>query len=278
MTYDESVTAATYAPPVTAHPDRVGPVKTAGPNKLIVIHTSEGSEGPLSATNLAKFIASPGDRGVEPNRYGASYHYVTDITRAIPIVPHNRVAYAAAGANHNGIHICIPGRVAQTREQWLDPVSRGYIRTAAAVAVDVAATERIPLIKLAIDLVQAGRSGICGHHDVSMAFGRSDHTDPEPNFPWDIFLADIASFATPQPPEPPEDTMELFVIADADGTVEPPRPMFARVGHLVSHVKPAQWAAMGHPAAAATLKRADCIRYTFVGEPPDDARGIWANA
>ena len=46
----------------------------------------------------------------------------------------------------------------------------------------------IPLRRLQpSDLVER-RRGICGHADVSAAFGKSDHWDPGSGFPWDRFL------------------------------------------------------------------------------------------
>jgi hypothetical protein len=192
LTYGED-TMATYLPRIAVHPDRYGSVKTTK-NLLIVIHTSEGSEGVTSATNLANYMKSPGDRQNDDGSfYGSSYQYVTDLNqRIIPCVPDHTVSYSAAGANHNGIHICIPGRAGQTRAQWLDSVSRQYIESAAAAAIDISKREGIPLVRLSTFQVAAGRSGYCGHVEISQAFKRSDHTDPGTQFPWDVFAADIA--------------------------------------------------------------------------------------
>jgi hypothetical protein len=211
------VSAANYHPPVAVHPDRYGAVKSWR-NRLIVVHDSEGGEGATAGKALAGFLTRPGDR---PNgsggMYGSSYAYVSDLDLwAWPCVPHNVVSYSASGANHNGVHVCIPGKAAQTRAQWLEPVSRGYIRTTAAVIVDIAAAEGIPLVRLTVAQVRDGMSGYCSHHDVSLAFGKSTHTDPGPNFPWDVLAADIAAFTAPPvvevppvPTEPPSEEDEM---------------------------------------------------------------------
>jgi hypothetical protein len=160
--------------------------------RLLVVHTSEGSEGPTSAENLCSFMTLPGDRpNLDGSMFGASYHYVTDTDRVLPAVPDNVVAYAAAGANNDGIHICIPGKAAQTREQWLDAISHGYLEQLAFVMIDKATEHKIPLLRLSVKDIQVGRSGYCGHVDISNAYHKSDHTDPGAAFPWDVLAADL---------------------------------------------------------------------------------------
>jgi len=189
-----------YGPRCNVHPDRTGPDRTP-PYRLLVVHTSEGSEGAVSAENLCSFMTLPGDR-VNPDgsKYGASYHYVTDTDRVLPATLDNVVAYAAAGANNDGLHICIPGKAAQTRDRWLDNVSRNYIRQLAAVMVDLALAYSIPLRSLPVVDIVKGAAGYCGHVDISNAYHRSDHTDPGPSFPWDVLAADIAALTPPEEP------------------------------------------------------------------------------
>lgn len=193
------MTVATYGPRCFVHPDRTGASKSKGPNRLIVLHTTEGSEGPLSAENLCSLMGLPGDRLVEgsnPKRfYGASYQYAVDTDRVIPAVDDGVVSYSAAGANHDGIHVCIPGKVIQTRAQWLDTVSRAYVRNSAAVTVDLAAKHKIPLLRVYANDIVAGGWGVCDHGDVSDAYHLSNHTDVGDNFPWDVFWDDVVSFS-----------------------------------------------------------------------------------
>ena len=181
-----------YGPRCNVHPDRTGATRTTHNLRLIVVHTSEGSEGPSSAENLCSFMTLPGDRlNPDGTRYGASYHYVTDTDRVFPATPDNVVAYAAAGANFDGVHICIPGKAAQTREQWLEPISRAYIGQLSAVMIDVAERFRIPLDRLTVPEIISGGAGYCGHADISLAYHRSTHTDPGVNFPWDVLADDL---------------------------------------------------------------------------------------
>jgi len=187
-----------YGPRIQVHDDRFG-ARKSGPNRLLVVHTSEGSEGPTSAENLGAFMTMPGDRlNPDGTRFGASYHYVTDTDRVLPAVPDDVVAYAAAGANNDGIHVCIPGKAGQTRAQWLDATSRSYIRQAVAVMVDKAREHGIPLDLLTVAEIVAGAAGYCGHVDISNAYHRSDHTDPGAQFPWDVLATDIAALTAPE--------------------------------------------------------------------------------
>ncbi len=181
-----------YGPRCQVHPDRTGAVRPTAGLRLLVVHTSEGSEGPSSAENLCSFMTLKGDRPNGDGTYfGASYHYVTDTDRVLPAAPDNVVAYAAAGANNDGVHICIPGKAGQTRQEWLDGVSRAYIVQLGAVMIDVANRYDIPLVPLTVAEIVAGAHGYCGHVDISNAYHRSDHTDPGVAFPWDVLAAEL---------------------------------------------------------------------------------------
>ncbi len=182
-----------YGPRCQVHPDRTGATRPLTGLRLIVVHTSEGGEGPSSAENLCSFMTLPGDRTdpADGSKFGASYHYVTDTDRVLPAVPDDVVAYAAAGANKDGVHICIPGKAGQTRAEWLDVVSRSYIGQLADVMIDVANRYDIPLTPLTVNEIVAGAHGYCGHVDISHAYHLSDHTDPGVAFPWDVLASDL---------------------------------------------------------------------------------------
>jgi hypothetical protein len=47
----------------------------------------------------------------------------------------------------------------------------------------------IPVVRLRADEVLEGRSGFTGHHEISLAYRTSTHTDPGPAFPWGDYLA-----------------------------------------------------------------------------------------
>jgi hypothetical protein len=203
----------TYAARVNVHPDRYGAVKS-GVNRLFVLHTSEQtSETDKSAESLAKYMESPGDR---PNGdgtfYGSSYQYVVDTDQVIPCVPETVVSYSAAGANHDGIHVCFPGMAGQSRLQWLDPTSRAMIRCCAELLVDRTDPTGIPLRQLYDSETRAGMAGVVDHAVISRVYKRSTHTDVGLSFPWDVLWADITELSTPPTPVPdPEDAMAKLI-------------------------------------------------------------------
>lgn len=206
------MTFAKYAPRVRVHDTRHGPVKTSGPNLWIVIHTSEGGELTGSAEQLGLFMGTP-----RTATNLASYQDVFDTDQVIPAVPHNVVSYAAAGGNAQGIHGCFPGKAGQTRDQWLDENSRAMIRQCAAWCIDVALENNIPLTRIYSGDLQNGRRGICDHHQVSLAFKKSTHTDVGPGFPWDVLFADInALLAPPKPPPTPIPNPEPIITGEDD--------------------------------------------------------------
>jgi hypothetical protein len=141
-----------------------------------------------------------------------------DTDRIIPAVPYATVSYSAGGANSQGIHGCFPGKAGQTREQWLDVISRAMIRQAAAWMRDVSVEQGIPLRRLTVAQVAAGERGYCDHYDVSRAFRKSTHTDVGPAFPWDVLAADITALVIPSPIIPPitqteDDDMQTAIAA-----------------------------------------------------------------
>lgn len=187
------MTEAVYAPRTLVHPTRYGGLKTKGPNRLGVLHTSQGREGSGAAKALADFQRSPATA-----TNVASYAVVFDVGRLVwPCVPYDVVSYSASGANHDGIHGCFPGDAFQTRSQWLDPVSFGYVQTCAAWMIDLRDERGIPLTRLTVAQVKAGHWGWCDHYDVSRAYGKTNHTDVGEGFPWDVLFDEIDKLLRP---------------------------------------------------------------------------------
>jgi N-acetyl-anhydromuramyl-L-alanine amidase AmpD len=188
------MTHATYASRVSAHPSRTGGARTQ-PVRWLVIHTSEGNELPSGAENLAAFISRPATSGNV-----ASYHYIADNDKVIPIVPDDRQAYAASGGNNAGLHICHPGKAAQTRDQWFDEQSGSQLEQVARWLADKAAQYGVPLGLINPDQVRAGVPGICGHHEITQAFKISTHTDPGKSYPWDWVISRALQVSAYVPP------------------------------------------------------------------------------
>ena len=149
---------------------------------VITIHDMEYPELPTSAEWCAQFFAG----SAAPR---ASAHYSVDSNSIVQSVRDRDVAWHAPGANHNGIGIEHAGYAKQSRAQWLDAYSRQELAISAKLVAHLCALYEIPIVKLGPAELRTGEHGICGHVDVSVAFGKSTHYDPGPNFPWDEYLA-----------------------------------------------------------------------------------------
>lgn len=197
----------TYAKRCPAHPTRCGAKRDVGGIRLLVIHTSEGAELPTSAEALARFIGTP--KTVDPltgkTINVASYHYIADTDCVMPVVPDDCVAFANAGANHDGLSICYPGKAGQSIDQWHDANSDAMHEQVARWLADQSRRYKIPLTRLSAGDVKAGRRGVCGHNEVSLAFKASTHTDPGPSFPWAAVLERARRLLAPPIPNPPEE-------------------------------------------------------------------------
>ena len=172
--------------------------------RLLVVHSMEAPEKPGTALAVANWFAGP-------NAPQASAHFCVDADVMIQCVHLHDVAWAAPGANSDGIHLEHAGFAAQTPEQWADDYSHRLLDRSSFLAASLCARFSIPARWLTVEEVRdKKRSGICGHHEVSLAFGKSTHTDPGRNFPRDRYIAlvDDALNGQAEPfPLPPSDPL-----------------------------------------------------------------------
>jgi len=160
--------------------------------RFIVLHDTEGSEGPDSAENGAAYDKRRTD--------GVSTHYFTDSAGpALQEVADRDQAHAALyHGNAIGIQIEICGRASQTRAQWLDAASRPTLETTAALVAHLCQAHDIPPVRLTTAQCRAAwyatpssrPKGIVDHGTVTKAFPEDGgtHTDVGSNFPWDVFM------------------------------------------------------------------------------------------
>jgi hypothetical protein len=151
--------------------------------QLVVIHTTEGSEGPNSAEDGASYDQRRTD--------GTSTHFFHDSDSTVQCVRTEDQAHAArAQGNKRGIQHELCGRAGQGGAGWADPVSQGTLRQAARQCARDAKKWGIPVRKLSIAQVADGVKGFCGHVEITYAFPMDNgtHTDPGPAFPWTQFL------------------------------------------------------------------------------------------
>lgn len=153
---------------------------------LVVIHTMENSEAPLSrAEEVALWF---GGRTAFPVPR-ASAHYCVDQDSIVQCVRETDVAWHADEANGRGIGVEHAGYAAQSVVDWGDRASTAILERSAGLVAKICARWVIPVVKLSPSAVKAGMRGLCGHVDVNVGYGRvGGHVDPGPNFPWDAYL------------------------------------------------------------------------------------------
>jgi len=158
---------------------------TPHPIELVIFHTMEAPEKPKTAFNVASWFAGP-------SAPQASAHFCVDDTQVIQCVLECDVAWAAPGANNNGIHIEHAGYANQTPDQWADDYSKATLANSAKLAAQLCKRFNIPIIKLSVDDLKAGKRGFAGHVDVTNAFcnGRG-HQDPGASMPWSDYIAQV---------------------------------------------------------------------------------------
>lgn len=161
---------------------------------LIVLHTVEAPEKDTNAEAVANYFATT-DRTV-------SAHYCVDNNSEVQCVKEGDVAFAAPGANHNGVQIEMAGYAGQGREGWADDYSTQMLERAAKLAADVAKRYDIPTVFIDAAGLKAGKRGFTTHAEVSKAFRKSTHTDPGPDFPAKSFMARVRALVAPAPEKP----------------------------------------------------------------------------
>lgn len=179
--------------------------KTAGRTiDLLVQHDMEAPEDITTAENLAAWAAGP-------NAAQSSWHYGIDPDSIVQSVLDKDVAWAAPGANHDGLHFEHAGYARQTRDEWLDPASRAILDRSIELQIEKAQEYAIPVTRLTPAELLQGRRGLTGHRDVSAAFKRSDHTDPGAGFPWDYLIDGILEgVRLDHTPEPAKEFVALL--------------------------------------------------------------------
>jgi N-acetyl-anhydromuramyl-L-alanine amidase AmpD len=163
--------------------------------QLIVIHSMEAPEKGNTAENVAIWFS----RGADGRKVSA--HYCIDTDSIVQCVQTKDVAFAAPGANHNGIQLELAGYSSQTEAAWLDVYGRDMMELAAALCGRIlcpkfAIPPKYLNAKALLALGTTGK-GITTHAEVTKAFKRSTHTDPGKNFPMTRFMQRIREYSKP---------------------------------------------------------------------------------
>lgn len=125
-----------------------------------------------------------------------------------------------------GFHVGFLAYASDSRETWLKYDDQ--LREGARICADWCRTHGHQPRRLLVSEVAGKKArGFCSHGDISAAFKESDHTDPGPHFPWDVFLRYVAEALNPaQPPRGDE-----FDMASLDDLRKIVREEVAAVTH-----------------------------------------------
>lgn len=159
-------------------------IRNAAP-QFIGIHTFEAPRS-MTARSMAQYQSTPAA--------GGSYHIVVD--GKAETARENDDVYRpwAAGytGNLRGMHLSFGAYARDSRSLWL--AHDDQLREAARAVAFWCRKYSIPAVKISAGELRQGKKGICGHHEVSLAWGEVNHTDPGPNFPWDVFITYVKAY------------------------------------------------------------------------------------
>lgn len=158
--------------------------------RLVVIHDMEYYERGDTAEVIAHDFAT------RPASSKASAHICIDNNSIVQCVRDSHIAYAAPGANHDGIQVELAGFKKQTTKEWLDYYGIALLALGSDAVAQYCIKYALPAVHLSDRELLAGYPGIVGHDQVSRVYKKSDHSDPGPAFPWGYFINSVQNFVT----------------------------------------------------------------------------------
>ena len=161
----------------------------------VCIHTTENTAG-TPAENVANY---------QINSQSGSYHVLVDTTgKRLRENTDDWVTWSTGNQGNNLlVHISFVAQARWSRQEWLNQDK--MLRAGATVVAHWCKTHKWPVRRVNVN----GLPGITTHND-TRAWGGTDHTDPGPNFPFDVFLRYVNEAMNPAPtpaPAPKEDVM-----------------------------------------------------------------------
>ena len=189
-------------------------------SQLIVVHDVES---PL-AQEYCDSLAGPDWFGGNPN-CDTSAHYICGPEWAVQMVAEeDRAWHCGPAGNILSIGIEQTGRAAFTRDDWLTADGRAQIEVPDALMSDVSVRHGGPANpqRATNAQIQAYANGgslpggvmWCTHHQITESLGGTTHTDPDPNYPYDVLQTALDERVpheapNPTPPTPPEDDEDM---------------------------------------------------------------------
>lgn len=163
---------------------------------LIVLHTMEAPGKPGTARSVARWFQGP-------HAPTASAHYCLDPEDTVQCVLEDDVAWAAPGANSNGIHLEHAGYAREPVLVWTSDDRMQELRQSATLGAGIAARHAVPLVWVSAEELVAGwksgkpARGVTTHSEITKAgqlggktspWAKNTHVDPGPSFPVDTWL------------------------------------------------------------------------------------------
>jgi hypothetical protein len=156
---------------------------------LLVIHDMEAARSHMTALHVAQWFASI--RAPQ-----ASAHYCIDSVGVVQCVHDTDTAWAAPGANDQGLHFELAGFARDDKKEWL--ADAGELQQAAALIAEKCKAYDIPAAFVDAEGLEAGRSGITTHAEVTKwKKTAGGHTDPGAGFPMAEFVAMVKAALAP---------------------------------------------------------------------------------
>lgn len=168
----------------------VGPVaKSSGTGNLpivrIVVHCTVGADATNAMSTVNYFKSSAA---------GGSAHAVIDQDETLVCAYDNVICWHAPPNSHSlGVEMCC-SLSDKGQGHWDDLDHVAMMKRTAKWTAEKCVKHNIPPRKLTVAQVRAGEKGVCGHVDVSDAFGQSSHWDPGPYFPWTLFMTYVKGY------------------------------------------------------------------------------------
>lgn len=145
--------------------------------QCLVIHATDNT---AAATNEANYAKTRDD--------GVSAHFYSDEGTVIQALDTAVVAYGCfPTGNSRSVQFELVGRS--------NALSDATLRRIAPTVARACAEWGIPIRHVSPTDLRGGAKGICGHGDVTRAWGEGDHTDPGDSFPWDRFIGYVQAAA-----------------------------------------------------------------------------------
>lgn len=145
--------------------------------RYVVIHCTEGPTAKSAAEYFTKISS------------GGSTNLVLDDKICYKTLEDLLVPWGAPPLNTYGFHIEQAGYVEWSKEEWLlhtNTIKRCAYKTALRCH-----WYNIPTVFLSVQDLKDGKFGITSHNNISLAFHKTDHTDPGKHYPYDFYMEQV---------------------------------------------------------------------------------------